>query len=211
MRFKTKALVLLALATLAPLTASCLLGRQQPAPAPEWTTAFSPALGIRVTYDPEVFTSIVSEGSSEFPLYLRSASFNLGIKRIGNAGILLTKEPQADFFQFFAQQVRFQLIEAGLTPLAPEVDEEFSAQDKPGLCQILHFKNPEDAKLIPSYVPQEPNAEYYLYYHHFYSEPDYFFFAAISRQALTLEQRAALVALIDAVEFDAQPLVEEED
>ncbi len=202
---------MLALLTLAPLTASCLLGRPQPAPAPEWTTAFSLALGIRVTYDPELFTTIISEGSSEFPLYLRSAGYDLGIERIGNAGMLLAKEPQADFFQFFAQQVRFQLIESGLTPLEPEVDEEFSAQGKPGLCQILHFRNPEDAKRIPSYVPQEPNAEFYLYYHHFYNKPDYFFFVAISRRALTPEQRAELVALIDAVEFDAQPIVEEED
>lgn len=210
MRFRTTVLVLLALAVSALLTASCLRG-SRPAPAPERTTAFSSALGIRVTYDPEVFTSIVSEGSSEFPLFLRNSGYSLGIKRIGNAGILLAKEPQADFFQFFAQQVRFQLIESGLTPLEPEVDEEFSAQGKPGLCQILHFRNPEDAKRIPSYVPQEPNAEFYLYHHHFYYAPDYFFFAAISRQALTPEQRAEMVALIDAVEFDAQPIVEEED
>ncbi|MCD6282959.1 hypothetical protein J7J84_05080 [bacterium] len=210
MRFRTKALVLLALAVLVPPAASCLRG-PKPAPAPALTTAFSPALGIRVTYDPEVFTSIVSEGSSEFPLYLRGEDYNLGIKRIRAAGILLAKEPQADFFQFFAQQVRFQLIKAGLTPLEPEVDEEFTAQGKAGLCQILHFRNPEDTKLIPSYVPQEPGAEYYLYYHHFYSKPDYFFFTAISRQALTPEQRAEIVALIDATEFNAQPIAAEEE
>ena len=208
MRYSTTVLVLIALAVLALLAASCLRD-SQPAPAPEWTTVFSPALGIRVTYAPEVFATIISEDSAEFPLFLRNSGYNLGIKRIGNAGVLLSKEPQADFFQFFAQQVRFQLVEAGLTPLEPEVDEEFSAQDKPGLCQILHFRNPEDVKLIPSYVPQEPSAEFYLYYHHFYSKPDYFFFAAISRQTLTPEQRAELVALIDAVEFGAQPVAEE--
>jgi len=192
------------------LAASCPRGTR-PAPAPELTTAFSPALAMRVTYDPEVFTTIVSEDTAEFPLFMRSADYDLGIKRIRAAGILLAKDPQADFFQFFAQQVRFQLIEAGLTALEPEVDEEFTAQGKAGLCQILHFKNPEDAKLIPSYAPQEPNAEFYLYYHHFYSKPDYFFFTAISRQALTPEQRAELVALIDAVEFGAQPVIVEEE
>lgn len=191
------------------LAASCPRG-PKPAPAPERTTAFSPALGIRVTYYPEVFTTIVSEDTAEFPLFLRSANYDLGIKRIRAAGIMLAKEPQADFFQFFAQQVRFQLIETGLTPLAPEVDEEFTAQGKAGLCQILHFKNPEEAKPILSYVPQEPGAEYYLYYHHFYSQPDYFFFTAISRQALTPEQRAKIVALIDTTEFNAQPMAEEE-
>ena len=210
MRFRTKAFVFIALGAMALLTASCWFG-SRPAPAPERTTAFSPALAIRVTYDPVVFTTIVSEDTAEFPLFLQGDEYDLGVKRIRAAGITLTKEPQADFFQFFAQQVRFQLIESGLKPLAPEVDEEFAAQGKAGLCQILHFKNPEDAKLIPSYVPQEPNAEYYLYYHHFYSEPDYFFFVAISRQALTPEQRAELVALIDAVRFDAQPAVEEEE
>jgi len=209
MRFRTTVLVLIALTALAMLAASCLRG-SQPAPAPERTTAFSPALAIRVTYDPEVFTTIVSEDSAEFPLFLRSAVYDLGIKRIRAAGILLAKEPQADFFQFFAQQVRFQLIEEGLTALEPEVDEEFTAQGKAGLCQILHFRNPEDIRLIPSYVPQVPNAEYYLYYYHFYSEPDYFFFTAISRRALTADQRAELMALIDAVEFNAQPMVEEE-
>lgn len=210
MRYSTAVLVLIALATPALLAASCLRG-SRPAPAPERTTVFSPALGIRVTYAPEVFATIISEDSAEFPLFLRNSGYNLGIKRIGNAGVLLSKEPQADFFQFFAQQVRFQLVEAGLTPLEPEVDEEFSAQDKPGLCQILHFKNPDNPKLIPSYVPQEPGAEFYIYYHHFYYKPDYFFFAAISRQTLTPEQRAGLVALIDAAEFNAQPMVEEEE
>jgi hypothetical protein len=215
MRFSNKVFsrgVLIALGAsvaLALLTISCL--KPKPAPAPEQTTAFSPALKIRVTYDPETFSSIVSEDTAEFPLFMRGEDYDLGVKRIRAAGILLTKEPQADFFQFFAQEVRFQLIEAGLKPLAPEEDEEFTAQGKAGLCQILKFKNPEDAKRIPSYVPQEPGAEYYLYYHHFYSKPDYFFFTAISRQALTPEQRAEIVALIDATEFDAQPAAEEEE
>ena len=137
----------------------------------------------------------------------------MGIKRLRNVGVLLVKTPQADFFRFFGQQVRYDLIEArGLIPLAPEVDEEFTAQGAEGLRQVLHFQTPEKAEAIPDFAPQEPNVGFYMYYHHFYHAPDYFFFVAISREALTEQQKEDIVALIDAVEFDAQPsAVERQD
>jgi hypothetical protein len=178
-----------------------------PAAPPKSTTAYSSELGIRVTYDPSEFTSISQDLTGEFPLLFTGKDYNLGVKRLANVGILLAKEPQADFFKFFAQQIRFDLITVGnLDPLEPEKDLEFTAQGKPGLCQILHFRLPEKLDKVPSFLPREPKVEVWVYYHHFYSKPDYFFFVAIARQPLTQQQQDGIIALINSTQFNAQPL-----
>ncbi len=181
--------------------------KEGPVAPPNSTTAYSAELGIRVTYSPEDFSSISSTASSEFPLNFTGKDYTLGIKRIGNVGILLQKEPQADFFKFFAQQVRFDYIdEEKLTPIGQEVDEEFQAQGKPGLRQVLHFSIPKDLSNVPSYLPQEPGKEVWLYYHHFYYKPDYYFFVAIASQQLDKAKLDGIVSLINSTQFQAQPL-----
>lgn len=181
--------------------------KEGPAAPPNSTTAFSAELGIRVTYNPEDFSSISSTASSEFPLNFTGKDYTLGIKRIANVGILLEKEPQADFFKFFAQQVRFDLIDLDkLIPIGQEVDEEFQAQGKPGLRQVLHFSIPKDVSKIPSYLPKEPGKEVWVYYHHFYYKPDYYFFVAIAGQQLDKPKLDGIVSLINSTQFQAQPL-----
>lgn len=178
-----------------------------PAPTPATTTVFSSELGIRITYEPAKYYSIASNAAAEFPLTFSASDCTIGIKRLSNVGILLQKDPQVDFFRFFAQQVRFDLIDVGkLSPMQPEVNEEFTAQGKPGLRQILHFAIPKDMENLPSFVPQEPGAEVWIYYHHFYYKPDYYFFVAVSRQALPKEQLDEVVKLIETAQFHAQPL-----
>jgi hypothetical protein len=189
--------------------ASCPQKNAGPAPMPKKTTAYSAELGIRITYDPADFSSISQDYRGEFPLYMSGNSYSLGVKRLANVGILLAKDPQADFFKFFAQQIRYDLITVGhLDPLEPEKDEEFTAQGKPGLRQTLHFRLPEKVDDVPGFLPKEPKAEVWVYYHHFYVKPDYYFFVAISRQALTQQQQDGIIALISAVQFSAQPLPE---
>jgi hypothetical protein len=181
--------------------------QEGPAPLPKSTTAYSSELGIRVTYNPGDFSSVAHGTYSEFPLYFTGENYNFGIKRLANVGILLAKEPQADFFKFFAQQIRYDLITVGkLNPLEPEKDEEFTAQGKPGLRQVLHFKVPDKLEKVPSFIPQEPNAEVWVYYHHFYMAPDYYFFVVVSKQALTQPQLDAIVDFIGKTQFKAQPM-----
>jgi hypothetical protein len=198
-------LILMLLGALA--LASCQQKSAGPAPPPKKTTAYAAELGIRITYNPADFSSISQDYLGEFPLYMTGSSYSLGVKRLANVGILLAKEPQADFFKFFAQQIRYDLITIGhLTPLEPEKDEEFTAQGKPGLRQTLHFRLPEKLKDVPGFLPKEPKAEVWVYYHHFYVKPDYYFFVATSQQALTQQQLDGIIAFINAVQFGAQPL-----
>jgi len=180
-----------------------------PAAPPGMVLAYSEALGIRVSYDPSLFTTVEQRADAEFPLRFLGESYSLGIKRLGRVGAMLAKPPGTDFFVFYAQQVRYDLIEGcGLKPLEPEVNEEFTAQGAPGLRQVLHFQNPEDPKTVPRFAPPEPGAEFYLYYHHFYYEPDYYFFVAVSRRELTEEEKAGIIAFIDRTQFGAQPTEE---
>lgn len=203
MRFS---LYIAAMAVMLGLAAGCPR-KDGPAAPPHSTTAYSAELGIRVTYNPEDFSSISSTSTSEFPLTFTGKDYTLGIKRIGNVGILLQKEPQADFFKFFAQQVRFDLIdEDKLIPIGQEVDEEFQAQGKPGLRQVLCFTIPKDISSLPAYLPKEPGKEVWLYYHHFYSKPDYYFFVAIAGQQLDKAKLDGIVSLINSTQFQAQPM-----
>ena len=203
MRFS---LYIIALVATLGLAAGCP-HKGGPAAPPQSTTAFSAELGIRLTYSPEEFSSISSTGGNEFPLTFTGKDYKLGIKRIGNVGILLQKEPQADFFKFFAQQVRFDMVDRDkLTPIGQEVDEEFQAQGKPGLRQVLHFTIPKDISSLPEYLPKEPGKEIWIYYHHFYYKPDYYFFVAISDQQLDKAKLDGIVSLINSAQFQAQPL-----
>ncbi len=204
MRFS---LLIAAFIAAAALAAGCPRGGSGPSAPPETTTAYSAEVGLRVTYRPADYSSISNYASSEFPFQLTGKDYTLGIKRLANVGILLKKDPQADFFKFFAQQVRFDLIDVGkLTPLKPETNEEFTAQGKPGLRQVLHFSIPKEMENLPSFVPQEPGKEVWIYYHHFYFPPDYYFFVAISKQALAQPQLDSIVSLINTAQFQAQPL-----
>ncbi len=176
----------------------------------ETTTLYSDLLGIRLTYDPATFPEVVHSPGREFPLELKAGRFSLAVKRIRGAGVLLSKDPQADFFQFFGQQVRYNLIDdLGLKPLEREVDEEFTAQGRPGLRQTLHFQVPE--KPVPGLKQFEavPGGELYLYYHHFYVKPDYYYFVLIADHALPPETLQLAVSLIEATQFNAEPAPED--
>lgn len=205
MVLRPKCLALL-LAAAAALT-SCPAGKAQPgAPPSEKTSLYSDLLGLRVTYDTAVFPEVLHGPGQEFPLLLKADGFTLGVKRIRGAGTLLSKDPQADFFQFFGQQVRYSLIEdLKLKPIGREEDHEFTAQGRPGLRQIMHFAVPEKAVRGIEQFGAVPGGELYLYYHHFYASPDYFYFVLMADHALPQQTLDLTAGLIDTTEFNAQP------
>jgi len=209
LRPKCMALLLAAAAALV----SCPAGKTQPGASPgEETSLYSDLLGIRITYDTAVFPEVLHGPTQEFPLVLKADGFALGVKKIRGAGALLSKDPQADFFQFFGQQVRYSLIDdLKLKPIGREEDQEFTAQGRPGLRQVLRFAVPE--KPVPGLEQYYavPGGELYLYYHHFYSKPDYFYFVLMAGHALPQETLDLTVNLIDATEFNAQPAPEESE
>jgi len=210
-RLRAVCIVVALLALTATLIGSCRdRGGSRPA-KPDWVQGTSEVLGIAFNYDRNFFTRFTESKTAEFPVRLSSDRYELGAKKLFGIGALLLKEPGSDFFKYFSGETLHHFQDHyGMELTEQETVEDFTAQNRPGGVQFMHMKLPEDRSRLPLYVPTDVD-EVYLYYFHYYFPPDYWYFAAISKQRLSENDIAYAVKFIEGVDFTWQPGEEPEE
>jgi hypothetical protein len=180
-------------------------------PSGNASTASNPALNVRYHYDSRVFTPAPYNGHAEFPLQLDAAggggapAFSFFGKRLGGLGRLLGKEPAPMLYDFAGQQSDSMFVDNyGLEQAAAPKYEDARIDGRLALHQVLAYRMGQD-KQWPEFFPsamdqaQEACIEGWT----LFTKDDLFYFYAISPVPLTPSQRAACVALLNSLQFNA--------
>ncbi len=175
------------------------------------------ALDLRYSYDPLMLRPADYDGTAEFPLQLDGADFGFYGKRIRGAGKILAKEPGPVLYDFVGSQ-HSEVFEFWykLEPLAEPAYEDCELQGRLGLHQKLAYKLGPDSPGWPRYFPdslrgalQEDGSRSgggdtaYIEGWALFGTEDLYFFYAVAPRELTGDERAALVAMINGMQFNA--------
>jgi hypothetical protein len=180
-------------------------------PAGSAALASNPALNVRFHYNARVFTPALYNGHAEFPLQLDAPGggdappFSFYGKRLGGLGRMLGKEPEPVLYDYAGQLSDSMFADSyGLEQAAAPHYEDARIGGRLALHQVLAYRKGQAAHW-PEFFPaameqsQEANIEGWT----LFTQDDLFYFYAISPLPLAPSQRAACLALLNSMQFNA--------
>jgi hypothetical protein len=199
----------------------------------ELVAATNLTLDVRFGYDPSVFTAVSHDSRAEYPLRLDAEGWSFYGKRIRGLGRMLAKDPAPLLYDFVGSQHLESLERYyRLVPTGEPAYEDVIVNGRLGLHQSLIYRRTGKSRGWPSYFPRSvtgepPMAELQSIKEYrqrsiesqlaisggaetahiegwaLFTANDLFFFLAVSPAPLATEQRAACMAVLDSMRFDA--------
>jgi len=167
-------------------------------------TATNPALDVRYSYDPAVFTPAPYDERGEYPLQLDAESWSLHGKRIAGLGRALGQAPAPIVYDFVASQHAEMYEDWYKLERTREEYEDATIQGRLAVhCSWTYQRTPESG-ILPPYMPQAVRESEVIESEGWalFTDRDLFFFYTFGTKPLTDDLRAAVLQVLESMQFN---------
>ena len=171
----------------------------------ETVSGTNPAMNIRYSYNPQVFTQAPYDERREYPLQLDAQGWSLHGKRLAGLGIMLEGAPAPMLYDFVASQHAEMYEDWYKLERVMEEYEDARIQGRLAVHCRWRYNRTAETTELPYYLPDSVRNGDVLETEGWalFTKEDLFFFYTFSAEQLTDGQRSEVISVLESISFNA--------